>query len=224
MSFLKNGFVDKIIDQSQKHIKDQANFQNWTGTIAMALSCAAFTGSVALNKGIPSEQKEFLVSQELADGAVNVVLFWVLTDQAKKWADKTIAAGRVFPSELKAKAEQVRKTVGENATFNDMAKHFLPDEALNIKNFHSGFKNGVSLAGSLVAASILTPLIRNVVASQFQKKVDFDKDPVSSEKPVLSQPHAPLVHQAPIVPQRPFVPHRLPPKPQGFQARSGLSI
>lgn len=163
-------FFEKLAKTSYDHIKDQAHFQNWCGTIAMVLSCLAFTGSIAFNKGVPSDQKKFLVSQELADGAVNVALFWIMTDKFKKWANKKIETGRVFPKEMKEKIEKVRVEVGEKATLKDMKPKFTAEELTKIDKFHSGFRNGVSLGGSLFAVSILTPIIRNVIASKFQEK------------------------------------------------------
>ena len=219
-----NKVFEKVVEFSKNHIHDQAKFQNWCGSIAMALSCAAFTGSVAINKGIPSEQKEFLVSQELADGVVNVALFWVMTDRFKKWADNKVLTGHVFPEEMKSKVEQIRKLVGEKAIFADMKKHFTPDEIKKISSLHSGFKNGISLLGSLAAASIITPLIRNVVASKFQNRHDDDKKPAEKTvAPVLAAPVAPLAPVAAPV-QRPFIPSKLPQKPQGFLGRPGMRI
>ena len=202
-------FFDKLAKISKNNISDQAHFQNWCGTIAMVLSCAAFTGSVALNKGIPSEQKEFLVSQELADGAINVALFWVMTDKFKKWADKKIVAGHIFPKEMKEKVEKVRALVGAKGSLKDMSAHFTADELTKIGKFHSGFKNGVSLVGSLFAASIITPIVRNIVASTFQKRVDFQKKPLDKTKPMTAQ----VASLSPIV----LSPKPYASKPQGFQ-------
>lgn len=167
---LLNKMFNKIVEFSHKNMNNQAHLQNICGSIAMALSCAAFTGSVFFNKGIPSEQKSFLVSQELADGAINVALFLVMTDKFKKLAENKIKAGKIFPKEMKEQVKLIRAKIGENANFETMKKSFCEKDLTKIADFHTGFKNSVSLGGSLLAASIVTPIIRNIVASNFQKK------------------------------------------------------
>lgn len=209
---------DRIINYSQKHIANQAHLQNICGTIATGLSCLCFTGSVLLNKGIPGEQKEFLVSQELADGAINVTLFFVLTDRFKKGAEKLIAAGKIFPETVKKEIEtakeeleKIKKGSGENALWNDIKPKLSKQKIEEIDKFHKGFRNTVSLAGSLLAMSIITPIVRNIIASKIQKKHEgsiFDKNTsLQSVKPVQNKPKVSNID-----------------KPQTFQSRTGMKI
>ncbi len=196
---------DRIINYSQKHIGNQANLQNICGTIATGLSCLCFTGSVLLNKRIPGEQKEFLVSQELADGAINVALFFVMTDRFKKGAEKLVKGGKIFPKTVKAEIEKIKKDLPENASWEDIKPKLSKEKVEEITKFHIGFKNTVSLAGSALAVSILTPIIRNIVASKFQKSNEgniFEKKAVTK------------------IPQNSYNIN----KPQTFQSRAGMKI
>lgn len=199
---------DKIVKLSQH--QDIAHFQNIGGAIAMGLSCLAFTGSVLFNDSIPSEQKKFLVPQELADGVINVSLFLFMTDSFKKGAEKAIENGEIFPKKFKEDIEKVKKQIGENANWEAIKKNLPTKMVDDIDHFHMGYKNTISLGGSLLAASIITPIVRNIVASKIQKKA-ISKTTIKTEEIILppktSQPY-----------QKTFV------QPQAFQGKIGMRI
>lgn len=198
---------ESIIKFSQKH--EIADIQNWGGTLATGFSALAFTGSVLLNKGIPGEQKEFLASQELADGAISVTLFWFMTDRFKKGAEKLIKEGKIFPKSAKEEVEKVKKELSENASWNEIKSKLSKQKIEEIDKFHLGFKNTISLSGTLLATCIITPIVRNIIASKIQKSSKgnvFDKNTSLQSIPKTQEK-----------PQNPV-------KVQTFQSRSGLRV
>lgn len=207
--FLK--IKQSIVELSQKH--EIAEIQKWGGTMAMGFSALAFTGSVLLNKGIPKEQKEFLVSQELADGAINVTLFWVMTGQFKDWAEREIKAGKIFPETVKKEVEKIKSDPSlKDAPWEKIMPLLSKEKVDEISKFHTGFKNAVSLGGSLLAACIITPIVRNIIASTYQKGNNNNN---VIDKPKIAQP-------VQIVTEKPQISSVT--KTQTFQSRAGMRI
>ena len=50
-----------------------------TGVLGWILSSLAQVSAVVFNDQIPKEQKSFLIPQEIADAAVNIISFYVIT-------------------------------------------------------------------------------------------------------------------------------------------------
>ena len=53
--------------------KDASKMLIWTGVAGWTLSSLAQAGAVLFNKEIPKEQKSYLIPQELADAAINII-------------------------------------------------------------------------------------------------------------------------------------------------------
>lgn len=213
-----NSIFDSIVKFSQN--KNIGHIQNVCGTTAMLLSCMAFTGSVLFNKGIPKEQKEFLVSQELADGAINVSLFWFMTSKFNKWAIKQVNDGKIFPKNVKEEVLKIKSKLGEKAKLEDI-KEVLSKEGLeNVEHFEKSFPALVSLSGSLLAASIVTPIVRNIIASKFQNRKQDDVKPLQAKETtpqgniyVSQKPSPQTVLKKPVSPAY-----------NAFQARSSMRV
>lgn len=164
---------DKIVKFSQQD--DLGHVLNVTGTIGWAASSAAFTGAVALNENIPREQKKFLIPQEIADGVVNCTLFWTCTRIANNKAKQWVKEGKIFPVAIKKEVQEVRKKLGSGANLSNIQEKLSPQASKRLNGFKSSFPALVSVGGSILAANIITPFIRNYIASKMQKH-DFKKD------------------------------------------------
>ncbi len=64
--------------------KDASKMLIWTGVAGWTLSSLAQVGAVLFNNKISNEKKSFLVPQEMADAAVNIGSFFLITQAAKK--------------------------------------------------------------------------------------------------------------------------------------------
>lgn len=157
--------------------------QNVTGTLAWGVSSLAFTSAVLFNKNIPSDQKKFLVPQEIADGLVNVSLFWIFTKQANNMAKEYLKKGKVFPNAIKEEVTKIKEKAGKDLNLEAVEKQLSPEAQKHMGRFKKSFPMVVSLAGSVLAANIVTPIIRNIVASKIQER-SIHKESI---KPVQSQ-------------------------------------
>ena len=143
-----------------------------TGVLGWILSSLAQITAVAFNDKIPAEQKVFLIPQEIADAAVNILSFYIVTQSVKSLGSKLVTSGKISNPKIR---EFVAK-LGKNS---DMGKWDFDIRKLNgfsaIKDDFTNFKNGVdvyaSLAGSIASCNIITPVIRNRYAAEKQKDV-----------------------------------------------------
>ena len=190
---MKNLFqktFDQIIKSAQS--KDVGKTLAITGSIGWGLSCLAYTGAILFNKGIPSDQKKFLVPQEITDGVINVSLFWIFTNQFNKKAKAFVDEGKVLPKDLKERVLEIREKHGKDLPLETFEKHLKESGHIGkFKEFQRSFPALVSITGSVIAANIVTPIVRNFVASKFQKKHIRHDALVAQPKTVISQQQRP---------------------------------
>ncbi|MDD3420510.1 MAG: hypothetical protein PHE78_07945 [Candidatus Gastranaerophilales bacterium] len=183
--FLQDGF-EKIVKWSIDATKDKAKLQNITGTIAWGVSCLAYVGAIAINQNVPSDQKKFLIPQELADGAINVGLFFSMTAYAKKLANKNLMAGKILPKDLKNEILAIKQKHGNKMNLQEIEKHLSPKSLERMGHFKVTYPLLVSLTGSAIASNIVTPVVRNIVASKIQDKAIERQNLKQSPSPLSS--------------------------------------
>lgn len=141
-----------------------------TGTAGWILSCLAQVGAIITNDKIAPEQKTFLIPQELGDGLINILSFYVLTSSVKNLCSKAVLNGKITNKAIKLYLTKHKLTDKIGKTDFNIKK----TEAFNeIKNDFGSFKNGVdilaSTTGSILSCNILTPILRNEYAAKQQK-------------------------------------------------------
>lgn len=151
-----------------------------TGVLGWILSSLAQVGAVVFNDKISPEQKVFLIPQEIADAAVNILSFYVITNSVKAVASKLVKTGKLTTPDIR---NYLKKTgikipkkssdvspigkwdfdITKLANFDEIADKFKP------------FKNGVdvaaSMVGSIISCNLVTPILRNEYASRRQKEM-----------------------------------------------------
>lgn len=112
---------------------------------AIGLACASIANIIGIrvNEKLGEKEKKFLIPQEAANGAINVGMFFVITRGLTELTRFTV--------------EHLEKT-GEI------------EFAKNTKGAIGGIVMVASLAGSIIANNILTPIIRNKYAAGRQKR------------------------------------------------------
>ena len=142
-----------------------------TGVLGWILSSLAQVSAVVFNDKIPKEQKSFLIPQEIADAAVNIISFYLITSSFKKLASKLVSTGKLTTKPIKEflNKNKVTDKIG-NYDFNI---ENLPNFK-DIKDEYKPFKNGIdviaSTIGSIISCNIITPVVRNQYASKKQKQ------------------------------------------------------
>lgn len=176
--------LDNILNTVAKHFrKDASKMLIWTGVAGWALSSAAQIGAILVNKKIPDEQKSFLVPQEMADAAVNIGLFFLVTQMTKRTVAKMFSTGKFAPRSVRNYLDARKDLYGHRIGKADFdLDTVLKQDTVNFpKEQYYGCKNfGTTLAtisAGVVSSNILTPIIRNNMASKAQQRyIDYKKN------------------------------------------------
>lgn len=147
----------------------------WTGVAGWGLSSLAQVGAVLFNSKITKEQKSFLVPQECLDAFVNVGSFFLVTQAARKIVSKMASTGKIAPSKVRKFLTKNKDLYGDKIGKLDLdldkvlAKHndFPKEEYYSYKNYITTLG---TVGASVLSSNIITPIVRNTLASDVQKK------------------------------------------------------
>lgn len=144
-----------------------------TGTAGWILSSAAQVMAIITNDKIAPEQKTFLIPQEIGDGLINILSFYLLTSSVKNICSKAVLNGKIANKAIKGYLQKNKLTdkignidfdIKKTTNFNEVKDEFI------------SFKNGVdvlaSTAGSVLSCNIVTPILRNEYAAERQKSMN----------------------------------------------------
>ena len=153
-----------------------------TGVIGWILSSAAQVVAIIINDKIPKKQKLYMIPQEIADAGVNIISFYLITQTCKGLGSKLVDSGRWL-------SDPVRKFLTDNNIPNVGKKGFdvmtqgklTPEMLEKFRDFRNGMDVLFTTTGSILSCNIVTPLVRNEIAANRQKKFIADLDKTSND-------------------------------------------
>lgn len=173
---MNNGILQKSLEWVYQHFKrNTATMLVVTGTIGWGLSSLAQMGAIIFNPKISPEQKSFLVPQEFADAVVNISAFFLITRATQKVISKLVSTGKVVPAKVRAFLDKNKDLYGDKVgkLSLDLDK-VLENEPKFPKESYYSYKNYITTMGtigaSILSSNIVTPVVRNYMASDMQKK------------------------------------------------------
>ena len=157
----------------KKYGKESGKMIVHLGVATWILASAAQVGAVIFNDKIPKVQKKFLVPQEIADGAINILAFYTVTNSLKNIAGRLVSTGK-----------WTNRPIREFVKNNPIQRINLDDSDVNLSKIYanrddfsqiySPFKNGMDMAattlGSVLSCNIIAPLVRNPIGAMEQKR------------------------------------------------------
>lgn len=165
-----------------------------TGAIGWAVSSLAQIGAILFNPKISDKEKSFLVPQEMSDAIVNIASFLVITNSVKIFASKLFSTGKVVPKSVreflnKNKALYEKKIGKIDFNLDDV----LPKntDLYNTYDLHKSLGTSAATVGAgILATNIVTPLLRNKMASSVQKNYIESKeiDDLITEREQIKRP------------------------------------
>ena len=184
---MKNPLMPFLNWVAKKFRKDPSRMLIITGVAGWTLSSIAQIGAILINPKIPNEQKSFLVPQEFADAVANIGLFFLVTQMAKMSVSKLFSTGK-FQTATTKKFIQANKKLFEGkigkVDFN--IEKLLPDNSDVLKGYKltkSFAETVATFGGGVISSNILTPIIRNNMASKMQKNYVENTNPTEIKKP-----------------------------------------
>ena len=124
--------------------KDAAKMLIAMGAMGFAFSSMAQCFAIKINEKISNRKKKFLISQEAADGLVNIGLYLGITSGIWKVSDKLLKKLGVF---------NIKNSKG-----------IIPKD--EYKQLRSGGRIATTMIATVIACNIITPLIRNLYAGK----------------------------------------------------------
>jgi len=182
---MSNNLLQKGLEWVYKNFKkNTATMLVVTGTIGWGLSSLAQVFAVLFNPKISREQKSFLVPQEISDAIVNISAFFLITQAAKKIVSKLASTGKIAPQKVRDFLNKNQNLYGDKVGKLSLdLDEVLKNEPKFPKESYYAYKNYATTLGtvgaSIFSSNIVTPVIRNSMASSMQKKY-LDNRPQSS--------------------------------------------
>lgn len=101
------------------------------GTIGWLFSALAQVTMIATNKNIEKKEKKFLIPQEIADGAINVGLFFTISKLIKNYADNLVESGKIS---LETTEQILSKFRNDNQTRSNWVEGIIEKYTESVKN------------------------------------------------------------------------------------------
>lgn len=182
---LKNTIYEKYGRESGKMLVH-------AGLITWITAAVSQVVAVALNDKVPPEQKKFLIPQEIADGALNVLTFYCITNTVKNVAGRLVSTGKWSTKGIRDFV--ARNPLAQNIKMGDMSTNLGKTFKEN-KEFHDcydNFKGGMDMfsavVGAVTSSNIITPIIRNRIGAERQKdSIARDRMQKNSTLPVSNR-------------------------------------
>ncbi len=141
-----------------------------TGVLSWTLSAAAQVMAIAFNDKISKKEKLFLIPQECADAAINILSFYLVTNAFTNFGVKLVKTGKLTTPVIdKFIKENKVQNVGKITT--DISKNMSGELLNEFKSLKSGVSMITNTIGSIASCNILTPILRNEYAARKQKEI-----------------------------------------------------
>ncbi|MEW5821046.1 MAG: hypothetical protein AB1782_12715 [Cyanobacteriota bacterium] len=150
---------DLITKSAKFALEKPAPFLRYTTFVIYLISMAAQGCGIVINKDIPKKEKNFLLLQELVNGALELATFMTIATGFENWGKKLAEKGIITGTQI-----------GKNAA-----------------TFNKGVTMLFSIIGTVLAFNLVTPLLRNPIINMIQKISGKKTSPEKQDltKPVL---------------------------------------
>ena len=185
---MKNPFKSVLNWIATHFRKDASKMLIWTGVASWSLSSLAQISAVLFNPKLDKEQKSFLIPQEFADAAVNIGSFFLITQVAKRSVSKLFSTGKFAPQKVRNYLNKNKDLYGKKVgkldfDLDEVLKkdHLFPkEEYWACKNFGTTI---ATVGAGILSSNIVTPIVRNNMASKMQKNYINSKKQAEINKP-----------------------------------------
>lgn len=142
-----------------------------TGVVGWILSSAAQVSAIVINDKLSKKDKMYMIPQEIADAAVNILSFYLITQSFKSIGSKLVNTGRWLPASVRTFLTNNKISNVGKKNFDVITQGNLPNDVMQkFTNFRDGMDVICTTTGSILSCNIVTPIIRNEIAARRQKQ------------------------------------------------------
>lgn len=207
-------FKKWLFDYSQ----DAGKMLLHTATAGWILSAAGQIFGIVNNDKVSKKEKKFLIPQEIADSAINILSFYIVTNSIQNFTKGLASKGKIITPYIKEVCQKygIRlekdaqgKAVNIGQSISDKLKEYntiiknneveklninskkIAELKTNVKEltefknetfgpFESGLKIAGGIVGAVVSGNIITPMLRNPMAS-YKQKTALEREQMQKE-------------------------------------------
>ena len=167
-----------------------------TSVVGITLSTLAQAGAILLNKNYSTSQKAFMAPQKLAEGGLTVLTMLAVIAPLQKLATRYANTGKILTKDLKTylekysllenrghkdfnikksiinKIDDIKNSDGFSKCSQDVKESMLKEHLDTLNSFERTFDATSAIAttvGGIVSTTAISPLLRNTIASSYQK-------------------------------------------------------
>jgi len=189
------------------------------GVITWVVSTLSQVMAVVINDKIPKEQKKFLIPQEIADGAINILAFYAVTNSLKNVAGKLVSTGKWSTAAVRNFVEksELSKTIKMGDMTTNLSKTFKENKEFHdvYDKFKGGMEMIASTVGSVAACNLVTPVIRNYWGAK-QQHNSLEKEKINPKPKSELEVHSSVQNRTVLYQKTPVV--------RAFRVVSGTSM
>lgn len=155
-------FISRTAEFDMKGKDAHSQVLRYGAAASYSLLSVGQAASFALSKNIPDKEKNFLIPQQLAEGGITIAMYLLLTKYFRMAGEKLVEKAKILP-------DIIPENLRNSKSIQDLLK-FNSEHSETIKKTMGGLGFATQIAGGIVALQIFTPIIRNKIASFFQKR------------------------------------------------------
>lgn len=166
----------------KKYSKNAGKIILHAGLVTWTTASLAHVVAIIYNDKIPQDQKKFLIPQEIADGALNIAAFYIITKSMKDIAGKFVSTGKWSNESIRTFIGKQAKRINMGDFDLNLVEKFKGENELVKGEFHKAydpFKNGIDMIstslGTVISCNAITPFIRNSYGAK-QQKLSLEKE------------------------------------------------
>jgi hypothetical protein len=165
-------------------IDNPASFLKRTAALNFSVGSVGLIIGMIINKNIPEKEKRFMIIQEATEGVLDLGVFLGCATAFEKIGRWLVKTKKLVPHIDNFSKEQVKDAITKFfANPNKPGISMLAES--KIRTWVKAAEVGAGLIGTIIAFNVITPLIRNYIASKLEKNIGKKMDKTQTYSPIL---------------------------------------
>lgn len=166
-------------------LEHPASFLKRTAAINFSVGSIGLIIGMMINDKIPAKEKRFMISQEAVEGCLDLGVFLIVASAFEKAGRWLVQTKRLIPHIDGLNKAQVKEAITKFFLNPKNPQGLSMVAESRIRTIVKASEVGAGLLGTILAFNLITPLIRNKLASKLEKKFETKIDKSQTYAPIL---------------------------------------